>query len=564
MSTTSLATAVGGAGEPKKNDHPTIVRIQAKADEFAKAMPSVMTKDRFMRIAIGAIRKNPKLLECDPLSLMGSLLVAAQLGFEVNTPLQHFFLIPRWNKNTGKMEADGQIGYKGWMELLHRSGRFVSITAESVHENDHFVYRLGDEPLIEHVPSIKDRGRAYAYYVSVRVKDGGIFRKVLHRDDVERYRRRSQSPNSGAWTNDFDSMALKTTFLRMTPWIPKSTEMQNAVAYENTVEAQGRVIYREKQNAIEYEIPEQQLPEIEQETHDDEPTQDAEYTDAEVVQTQSRTEEKPAAKAPRKRQPVQRPGPGEKMVVTHETVGPEIKAAPFDDQPAEDTRIRPRQPANSKPEPEKASPLGAAVKAIEAWAIEAVRKHEDEGLPDLADKSSLMDRIYDVQVRMGTVPEGVKGFFSQANALAKLAIQADQDPVAYLEEANEIVREEYLGVPDVADEPAQEQEKPSAKPKETAAEKMQALEKWFDEAAANMGERGHRSLVMPSALVAAVYAKAHKAGLIHGSGTANGYRTRLIEIAEITGSGHDVIQKMKPFCKQLLAELEAPEPGSDG
>lgn len=82
-----LESAMNSNGQKKAPaDHPTIVRIQAKAAEFAKAMPNVMKPDRFMRIAIGAIRRNPKLLECDPLSLMGSLLVAAQLGLEVNTP----------------------------------------------------------------------------------------------------------------------------------------------------------------------------------------------------------------------------------------------------------------------------------------------------------------------------------------------------------------------------------------------------------------------------------------------------------------------------------------------
>lgn len=547
MSTT-LEKAMNGAAAPKVNDHPTIVRIQAKADEFAKAMPSVMTKDRFMRIAIGAIRKNPKLLDCDPLSLMGSLLVAAQLGFEVNTPLGHFFLIPRWNKNTNRFEADGQIGYKGWFDLVARSGRFVSMVAEPVHEKDHFIYRLGDDPLIEHAPVLADRGRAYAYYVSVRVKDGGIFRKVLTRDDVEKYRRRSQSPNSPAWLNDFDAMALKTTFLRIVPWLPKSTEMLQAEAFENTIEAQGKIVYREKQGQIDFVIPE---PEPEPEA-EPEPEPEGE-TDPDPEPPRQSAEPKPASKAPRKRITAPaKPAP--------QPAAQAAEAAPFDDHPPHDAR--PREQAAP-------SPLGAAVKAIEAWAIEAAAKHDAEGLPDLADKTELMQRIYEVMTRMGILPQGLKGFFTQVNALAKIGIESGYDPVSYMEEANSVVREEYLGVP--AEEgpapeaaPAKPAPPPAApaKPRETHAEKAAKIEKFFEEAAAEMARLGHRSLTMPSALVAAVHDSAQKAGLIKGEAT--GYRTRLLEITDIPGSGHDVIQEMKLFCNALSKELGKPEPGSDG
>lgn len=557
MSTT-LANAVNGAAAPKVNDHPTIIRIQAKAEEFAKAMPSVMTKDRFMRIAIGAIRKNPKLLECDPLSLMGSLLVAAQLGFEVNTPLGHFFLIPRWNKTTHQMEADGQIGYKGWIELLQRSGQVQSMVAETVFENDYFDYALGDDPKIEHKPSMSERGRAIAYYVSVRIKNGGVFRKVLSWQDIQRYRARSRTPNAGPWVSDFDAMALKTTFMRLTPWLPKSIEMQRAEAFENTIEANGTVVYREKQNQIDYVIPEPAaLPEPESEPQF-EPDDDGFVADAEVVETARPVEQKAAPKAPRKRQPAA------KMEVISEKVGPPIEA-PFDGQPANDTRVRQR-PESAKQEA-KPNSLASTVQAIEAWSIEAAAKHDAEGLPDLADKTYLLQRVYEVMVRMGILQTGLTGFYTQANAIAKVGIDAGYDVRSYLEEANGVVREEYLGVPEETESETQEQPEPAAKPSkksETDAEKMAAIEKWFEAAAEEFGNQGHRSLVMPSAAVAAVYSLAHKAGLILGAGQAIGYRTRLIEIAEIPGSSHDVIQKMKPFCKQLLAELEAPEPGSDG
>jgi recombination protein RecT len=250
-----LDSAMNGQKRPAP-DHPTIARIQAKAIEFGKAMPKVMTVDRFMRVAIGAIRRNPKLLECDPLSLMGSLLVAAQLGLEVNTPLGHYYLIPRYNGKTGKNEADGQIGYKGWIELLNRTGAVRDLAAHVVYERDEFTYSLGDDEKIVHVPALGDRGEAIAFYVIVKLTNGGVRRRVLSRHDVDQYRKRSKSPNNGPWVSDYNAMALKTTFLREVPWLPMSLELREAVSYENAVDAQAKIVYKDGSNQIDYEVPE--------------------------------------------------------------------------------------------------------------------------------------------------------------------------------------------------------------------------------------------------------------------------------------------------------------------
>jgi len=554
MSTT-LATAMNGASAPKVNDHPTIVRIQAKADEFAKAMPSVMTKDRFMRIAIGAIRKNPKLLECDPLSLMGSLLVAAQLGFEVNTPLGHFFLIPRWNKNTNKMEADGQIGYKGWFDLVARSGRFVSMTAEPVHENDHFIYRLGDEPLIEHAPVLKDRGRAYAYYVSVRVKDGGIFRKVLTRDDVERYRRRSQSPNSPAWLNDFDAMALKTTFLRIVPWLPKSTEMQQAEAFENTVEAQGRIVYREKQGQIDYVIPEpESTPEPEQQIEaDDEPAQDDQVVDAEVVETQRQAEPKPASKAPRKRQPA--PAPAKPAAQAEED-------APFDDAPAHDPKTRPR-PQAPKAEEKAGGGLGHIVAAVDSWFQSATAMCERGGMPDLANRDGLMDWLWAKFVAAGQVSADTKQYYSRVNELAKLA-GSTEATMKLLNTAMESVRKDYLGEPEPAAAAPQKITKaPAEAPAgETLGAKVADLDKIFAEWASAFDEANVPAYAMPQNVAHQVYFRAMKSGLV--SANAQDYRAKTKDLATIADTAAEIYGAIQPILDAMWNDFVKPEPGSQG
>ena len=39
----------------------------------------------------------------------------------------------------------------------------------------------------------------------------------------------------GPWADHFDQMAKKTAYLRLKPWLPKSTEVQHAIAADNSV-----------------------------------------------------------------------------------------------------------------------------------------------------------------------------------------------------------------------------------------------------------------------------------------------------------------------------------------
>ena len=54
--------------------------INRMSGEIAKALPSVMTPERFTRITMSALSTNPKLQECTPQSFLGAMMTAAQLG----------------------------------------------------------------------------------------------------------------------------------------------------------------------------------------------------------------------------------------------------------------------------------------------------------------------------------------------------------------------------------------------------------------------------------------------------------------------------------------------------
>ena len=151
--------------------------IKAMEGEIAKALPSVITPERFTRMVLSAISTNPKLGDCTPQSFLGAMMTAAQLGVEPNTALGQAYIIPYRNK--GVLEASFQLGYKGLIDLAYRSGDVSIIQAQTVYENDTFDYELGLDPKLKHIPAVKDRGNATHYYAIFKTKDGGYGFEVM-------------------------------------------------------------------------------------------------------------------------------------------------------------------------------------------------------------------------------------------------------------------------------------------------------------------------------------------------------------------------------------------------
>lgn len=216
---------------PKKQPPQTIKDyIQIMSPEIAKALPKVMTPERFTRIALSAVSNTPKLANCTPESFLGAMMNAAQLGLEPNTPLGQAYLIPYGNT------CQFQIGYKGLLDLAHRSK--TNVEAHEVYENDEFTYSYGLVPALTHVPAMKNRGQVIAYYAIWR-NDGNFGFEVMSKEDVlEHAKKFSKTFGSGPWQTNFDEMAKKTVLKKVLKYAPLSSEFQTAMSQDETVKSQ--------------------------------------------------------------------------------------------------------------------------------------------------------------------------------------------------------------------------------------------------------------------------------------------------------------------------------------
>ncbi|MBP0970321.1 MAG: recombinase RecT [Oscillospiraceae bacterium] len=218
----------------KKTIQGYIDRMQG---EIKKALPSVLTPERFTRMVLSALSRNPALGNCTPQSFMAAMMTAAQLGVEPNTPLGQAYLIPY--NNHGKMEVQFQLGYKGLIDLAYRSGEVEIIQAHVVYENDEFDFEYGLDAGLKHKPAQGDRGEPVYVYGVFKTKDGGYGFEVMSMEDVRKhaakYSPSVRANRSSPWQTNFEEMAKKTTLIKALKYAPLKTDFVRAANSDETI-----------------------------------------------------------------------------------------------------------------------------------------------------------------------------------------------------------------------------------------------------------------------------------------------------------------------------------------
>lgn len=213
--------------------------IKSMEGEIKKALPSVLTPERFTRMVLSALSTNPKLGECTPASFLGSMMSAAQLGVEPNTPLGQAYILPY--NNRGVMEAQFQLGYKGLIDLAYRSGEVEVVQAHIVYENDEFVCEYGLDPKLSHKPAASDRGEPVKVYAVFKTKSGGYGFEVMSMEDVRAHASKyskAYGSSFSPWKSNFEEMAKKTVLKKVLKYAPLKSDFVRAVVQDNTIKTE--------------------------------------------------------------------------------------------------------------------------------------------------------------------------------------------------------------------------------------------------------------------------------------------------------------------------------------
>ncbi|MEZ7525911.1 recombinase RecT [Burkholderia vietnamiensis] len=229
MSTAQLKQVATG-----KKDNP-VASFSSFLDKFkpqmALALPKHLTADRMARLAVTAFSSTPKLQECEPKTIVASIMTAATLGLEIGVDGQGF-LVPYGRT------CQFVPGWKGLVDLVSRSGR-ATVWTGAVFDGDEFDYALGDSPFIRHRPGEENDPDKITHVYAVGRVNGSEYpvievwtiRKVWkHRDKYNKVGAKHYS------FRDPEMYARKVPLLQVLKYMPKSIELQNAMAIANAAD----------------------------------------------------------------------------------------------------------------------------------------------------------------------------------------------------------------------------------------------------------------------------------------------------------------------------------------
>lgn len=202
-------------------------QMDVMAPEFRNALPSQIPVERFQRVAMTAINRNPDLLAANRKSLFEACMLAAQDG-----------LMPD-GREAALVVFGGRVTYMpmvaGIRKKVYQSGEITSLVARAAHENDEFEVVYGDDERIVHKPNLDNPGKIIAVYAIATYRDGAKARDVMSLTEVNRIREMSRNKTAGPWRDHYEEMAKKTVIRRLAKSLPLSAEADETIRRDDAL-----------------------------------------------------------------------------------------------------------------------------------------------------------------------------------------------------------------------------------------------------------------------------------------------------------------------------------------
>lgn len=191
----------------------------------ASLPPGSVSLNRICSGLLNEIRRNPALLQCTTISLVGFVLQAAQFGLEVGGILGQCYAVPY-----GK-EAQFQVGYRGYLTLASRCPQIRSLTAGDVYEGDTINIDLGTAKEVVHKPNLKSRGEIMGVYAILEFANSRDIRWMT-KEQLLAHRAKYVRAGHGKtpWDDPlaFPEMGMKTVIRKAAKACPVSLELTKA------------------------------------------------------------------------------------------------------------------------------------------------------------------------------------------------------------------------------------------------------------------------------------------------------------------------------------------------
>ncbi len=230
---------------------------------LGNAISSPARKARFQTSLITLVAMNPGLAKCDMSTIISAALQAEALDLQLNNQMGFGYVLPYEDKKNKRVVAQFQVGWRGIIQLMIRSGQIKKIHVIEV--------KAGE--LIKYNPIVNDFEFSYLVNEEERIKApvigyycffetvGGYVQELYWTKEKMVNHAKTYSPGYRAdlkngtdftfWSKDFDGMAKKTLLKQISKFAPMSVDSQLARALEYdqaVIEEDGTITYVDADN----------------------------------------------------------------------------------------------------------------------------------------------------------------------------------------------------------------------------------------------------------------------------------------------------------------------------
>lgn len=208
-------------------------------------MANQMDIDRLTRVIITSMSKNPKLLQCTQVSIVGAIIESVQLGLMPDGILGEANFIPYSNKN-GTVTCQFQIGYKGWRKLMQRQPDVAKVVSNCVYGGQIFVYSKPEKVVKQHedgdCTDYSDDNIVGAY-ATIFYKDGTTVSEYWTTERIEEHKKKyskARDSYDNPWKSAKPKMYEKTVIIQLAGIVDINPEIQKAAKMDTMSETENQ------------------------------------------------------------------------------------------------------------------------------------------------------------------------------------------------------------------------------------------------------------------------------------------------------------------------------------
>lgn len=213
----------------------------------ANAISDRNKASRFVTSLITLCSLNPELASCDRATLVSAALNAETLGLPLNNQMGFGYVLPYKDNKLNRVVAQFQVGWKGLIQLMIRSGQMKKIHVIEVRQGElvkfnpilndfEFSYILDEK--------VRNKAPVIGYYCFFETTNGYVQELYWTKEQMDNHAE-TFSPGYANdlkkgtrytfWSKNFDGMAKKTMLKQISKFAPMSVDLIRAIETDQAV-----------------------------------------------------------------------------------------------------------------------------------------------------------------------------------------------------------------------------------------------------------------------------------------------------------------------------------------